>query len=70
MDDIPADWAHAALYLLNALDAHIGKEEWDLFPAALGLLSFEGLDFMARVHAEEGERDRDDEMITRAVARP
>jgi hemerythrin-like domain-containing protein len=54
MDDVPADWAQEALHVLDALDAHIGNEEWDLFPAALGLLSFEELESMARIHAEEG----------------
>lgn len=49
-----AGWAEAAVGLLEALDEHIFKEEWDLFPAALGILGFEDLEAIARVHAEEG----------------
>ena len=42
------------MLLLEALDAHIFKEEWDFFPAAFGLLDFSELEAMAQVHAEEG----------------
>jgi len=54
VDDLPEDWGPAAVRLLDALDTHIFKEEWDLFPAAFGLLDFDDLDAMAEVHAQEG----------------
>jgi hemerythrin-like domain-containing protein len=52
--DREPDWSAAAVALLDALDDHIYKEEWDLFPVAVNMLSSEALDAAAQVHAEEG----------------
>jgi hemerythrin-like domain-containing protein len=62
----------AVLAFLEALDEHIFKEEWDLFPAAMGLLSYDALQAISEVHDEEGsaldDRRRYNSVSERACA--
>lgn len=49
----PAERAPVILSVLDLLERHIWKEEWDLFPAALGIISAESFEDIARIHREE-----------------